>query len=165
MLYRNAYPRRYSEIVTQYAEAYGVDPNLVYAVIRTESNFNPDAVSSTGAQGLMQIMEETYDWAKFRMGTQEDGKEYSDLFDPDYNIQYGTYILSLLMEEFGSLENVAMAYHAGWGNVTNWLETPEYFTNGVLDPEKIPIDQTSHYVNKIKTAYIMYQRLYEAEST
>lgn len=95
---RYIYPMEYGEIVEKYSQKYGVDENLVFAVIKTESNFKPDAVSDVGARGLMQLMEDAYEWVGYRM---EDEREltYDHMFVPEYNIQYGTYLLMLLFSE------------------------------------------------------------------
>ena len=62
------YPRKYADLVEKYSKEYGVDENLVFAVIKTESNFDPSAESEVGARGLMQLMEDAYDWVGYRMG-------------------------------------------------------------------------------------------------
>ena len=66
-------------------------------------------------RGLMQITEETFQWIRFRM-KDESGASYDDLFDEKINIQYGTFLLKTLLDEFGSEANALCAYHAGWGN-------------------------------------------------
>lgn len=156
--YTTAYPLKYSEYVERYAEKYDVDQNLVYAVIRNESSFNPNAVSSVDARGLMQLMEDTFNWAKSRMEEPSDAT-YADVFDPEVNIQYGTYVLKLLLDEFDSEETAVAAYHAGWGNVKNWLEQPEH-SAGTVDVEKIPFDNTKTYVKRVIKTKDMYEQLY-----
>ena len=92
----NGYPLR---------SEYEVEEALVYAVICCESSFKPDAVSDAGAIGLMQITEETFDWIKSGIGSEAAEDVYEDLFEPDKAIQYGTYLLSRLLSEFGSEKN------------------------------------------------------------
>lgn len=155
---RVIYPQKYSEFVQLYSEKYGVDPNLIYAVIKTESNFDPNACSDVGARGLMQLMEDAFEWVKYRMG---DDREisYSDMYNPEYNIEYGTYLLKLLCEEFGDNETALAAYHSGRGSVNGWLEDSELSGDGnALD--EIPSDVTRHYVNKVMRAYEGYNNLY-----
>lgn len=153
-----AYPMNYSEYVEKYSKQYGVDRYLVYAVIKTESGFRPDAVSNVGARGLMQITEVTFDWIKLRMG---DGDSvYYDMYDAETNIRYGCWFLGFLCEEFGNVEAVAAAYHAGRGKVNEWLGDKNYSRDGVhLDT--IPGKDTAHYVSKITRAVDMYIRLYD----
>ncbi len=154
---RNSHPIKYESYVERYSREYGVDKYLVYAVIKTESGYRPDAVSNVGARGLMQIMETTFDWIKFKTG--DDESVYYDMFDPETNIKYGCWLLSYLCREFGNLDAVAAAYHAGRGQVNEWLSDSNYSADGVhLDV--IPIDDTAYYVSKITKAYNTYLRLY-----
>ncbi len=153
------YPHKYSEYVDRYSAKYHMDRNFVYAVIKTESNFDPSAESDVGARGLMQLMEDAYDWVGYRM---EDGREisYDHMFVPEYNIEYGTYLLMLLYDEYGDYETTLAAYHSGRGNVNKWLENSEYSSDGrTLD--NIPSAATKHYVEKVMNAYYAYNNLYK----
>ncbi|MEG2204752.1 MAG: lytic transglycosylase domain-containing protein, partial [Oscillospiraceae bacterium] len=105
---RIAYPIRYREQVERTSAENGLDPALIFAVIRSESGFRTRAVSPIGARGLMQITEETFEWAKWRMGDKT--TVYDDLFEPEVNIRYGGYILSLLLGEFVSTDTALAAY-------------------------------------------------------
>lgn len=154
---RETHPLKYTAYVERYASEYGIQPTLVYAVIKTESGFRADAVSNVGARGLMQIMEDTFDWIKFRLGDEE--TEYYDMYDPETNIRYGCYLLGFLLDEFGQTDEAMAAYHAGRGNVNDWLSDKRYSSDGIhLDV--IPIADTAHYVNKINKAMDNYVRLY-----
>ncbi|MEG0571175.1 MAG: transglycosylase SLT domain-containing protein, partial [Oscillospiraceae bacterium] len=62
--YKKYYPRDYSQFVEKYSKEFDIDEYLVFSIIKTESDFNPKAVSKDGASGLMQIMPDTYDWIK-----------------------------------------------------------------------------------------------------
>lgn len=157
--YNAAYPMKYQEYVSHYAKEYDVPPSLVYAVIRSESSFDPDAVSNIGARGLMQITESTYEWAVYRMGT-SNPLDYDSLWEPEENIRYGVYILSLLLKEFDSPETALCAYHAGWGNVKSWLENEEYSADGV-NIHSIPFKDTGRYVPKVMETKAMYEKLYQ----
>lgn len=152
-----AYPLKYTDAVEQYAAEYGLSPALVYGIIHTESRFRPDAVSSIGARGLMQITEETFEWARWRCG--DDETTYEQLFEPETNIRYGTYIFSLLLKEFGQPEEALAAYHAGWGSVKNWLSTEEYSSDGVT-LLNIPFKETAQYVPRVKHAAQIYAKIY-----
>lgn len=152
------YPLEYEEYVEKYSKEYNVDKYLVYAVIKTESGFKPDALSNVGARGLMQIMEDTFDWIKFRMGDTETA--YFDMYVAEDNIRYGCWFLGYLTKEFGNVEAVAAAYHAGRGKVNEWLSNKEYSKDGVhLDT--IPSNDTAHYVSKITKAMNTYVKLYD----
>ncbi len=158
---RDAHPIKYTEFVEKYSEQYGLDKYVIYSVIKTESGFNPKAVSSVGARGLMQIMEETFDWIKYRLG---DGDEitYEDMFDPETNIRYGVYLYDYLFEYFGSRDLASAAYNSGIGTVSEWLSDPEYSEDGET-LIKIPSKTAQHYVNKINNAYNSYLELYCSE--
>ena len=158
-LYKDTfYPLKYSEYVLKYSEETNTDPYLVYAVINTESKFEKDVVSDVGARGLMQIMEDTFDWIKYRKKDTRD-ITYDDIFEPDYNIDYGTYMLSLLCEEYQDIPTAIAAYHAGRGTVNNWLKDPQYSADG-KKLDNIPSNTTGHYVNKVLKAYEGYTNLY-----
>ena len=102
------------------AQNYDIDPLLVYAVIKAESNFDVNAVSNAGAMGLMQIMPETYEWLASKEGITDVSQE--DLLNPEINIKYGCMFLSILLERYPQLSSAVAAYNAGFGNVDNWLE-------------------------------------------
>lgn len=154
---RLLYPLRYEQYVEQYSAEYKLPPALVYGVIRTESRFRPQAVSSIGARGLMQITEQTFDWAKWRMG--DEVTEYDALFDPETNIRYGCFILSLLLQEFENPEAALAAYHAGWGSVKKWLGDAQHSADGVT-LDSIPFANTARYVPDVCRAMGVYARLY-----
>lgn len=156
-LYKALYPCKYSEYVEEYSEKYNVDKNLVYSVIRSESRFNPNAVSDIGAKGLMQITEETFNWAQTKMN---DGNEsYNQIFVPQINIKYGTFILSILTCEFEDEKTAVAAYHAGWGTVKGWLEKKEHSSDGVVI-DNIPFSNTNAYVNQVLYGQKIYNKLY-----
>lgn len=158
LMLHQMYPQKYEEIVSACAQEYNVDENLVYAVIKCESGFRPNVVSKADAKGLMQITEETFDWVNSKMPA--GGKaSYDEIFDPEVNIRYGTYLLSLLLTEFDSAENALTAYHAGWGNVKKWLQDERYSSDGTT-LENIPFPTTSDYVNDVLQAQKAYQSLY-----
>lgn len=154
-----SYPLEYSGFVEKSSKAYNVDKALIYAVIRTESSFKPDVVSSIGARGLMQITEPTFEWARSKMGSEFQNDTYDDLFDPETNITYGTFLLSAFIKEFGSSDNALCAYHAGWGNAKAWLADREYSPDGE-NITNIPFGDTEWYVNKINEVRLKYIDLY-----
>lgn len=156
------YPINYSEYVEKYAAESGIDKYYIYAVIKTESGFDPQAESEVGARGLMQVMEDSYEWVKYRMGYENDGTDYDDMYDPETNIRYGTYLLKLLMDEYGRKDTAAAAYHTGRGNVNKWLRDSSCSRDGIV-LDNMPSSATSHYVHKVMTAYDGYINLYEKE--
>ena len=153
------YPQRFTEYVEYYGGKYGIDPMILYAFIRTESNFDPNADSDAGARGLMQITEVTFDWIKMKIAPKE-SLTFDDLYDPETNIRYGCWLVGYLCSEFGNVDTAMAAYHAGRGQVNEWLADKEYSSDGVhLDV--IPISDTAHYVNKIDRAMDTYKKLYD----
>lgn len=153
------YPIKYNEYVEYYSALNDLDHYFVYAVIKTESGFDEQAVSNVGARGLMQMMEETFDWIKYRMKDTSD-ITYDDMFSAEYSIKYGTYMLSLLLEEYGSEELALAAYHTGRGNVNSWLDNPLYSDDGVT-LKTIPSKATENYISKVMKAYEVYSNLYQ----
>ncbi len=153
---KKQYPREYSQYVTKYAAEYGVPENIIYSVIKVESDFVSNAVSHAGAVGLMQITPDTCDWIAFRLGETTDN---GLMYDPETNIKYGTYLLSYLSKEFGAIDTVFAAYNAGVGRVSGWLENSEYTDeNGVL--VNIPFPETENYIKKVNAAIEKYTELY-----
>lgn len=157
--YQKAYPLGYQELVLSASEEQGLDPAFVFAVIRTESSFRPQAQSSVGARGLMQITEETFQWIQYRM-QDESGTDYDDLFDAQTNIRYGTFLLRTLLDEFGNETNALCAYHAGWGNAKKWIQEEAYAPDGQTIT-KIPFGDTSRYVAKVLDTKKIYEKLYD----
>lgn len=157
---RSLYPQGYSEYVGQSAEKYDLDPNLVYAVIRTESNFNPDAVSGAGAHGLMQITDDTFEHYGNLRG-ESDSYSTDALYDPAVNIEYGCHILRDLLDTFGDEKCAVAAYNAGPGNVENWLADETISPDGkTLATDNIPFEETRSYVENVEESKEMYQKLY-----
>lgn len=156
---RAAYPTKYSEFVLLYAEKYEVDPSLIYAVIRTESSFDPQAISSAHAMGLMQLTGDTLDWALSK-SPEQDEVTRDDLFSPEVNIHYGVYVLHLLREQFEVKGTMLAAYNAGMGNVRKWLKDPAYSKDGESLAD-IPFEETKAYVDRVLDAQAMYRQLYD----
>lgn len=105
------YPRKYEQLVDQWAQTYKLDPLLVDAFIRTESGFDPVATSSVDARGLMQMTEETFLWLRSKIAADED-LAFADLYDPDTSIRFGCYYLHLCLERYnGDVATAAAAYH------------------------------------------------------
>lgn len=153
-LYR--YPIKYSKIVEECADEYGVPSEIVYAVIRTESSFNKDAVSHVGAKGLMQIIDDTNEWIAFVTGEEIMADR---IFEPALNIKRGTWLLSYLYREFGAWEEALAAYNAGIGRVRGWLEDPDISADGVT-LDRIPYNETREYVRIVIESAEKYRELY-----
>ena len=148
-----AYKTDYKTIVEGYCKAYDLDPNLVYAVMKTESGFDPKAKSDVGAIGLMQMTEETFVWLKPKVG---DHIQFKDLYTPEFSIRYGTFYLSYLLDRYdGDETNAVAAYHAGVGSVKKWLKDPSCSSDH-KHLSFIPSEATSYYVTKVAHAKQVY---------
>ena len=155
------YPRKYNDLVEQYAAEYDLDPLLVYSFIRTESGFDPGATSSVDARGLMQMTEETFLWLRSKLGLGEE-VSFGDLYDPDVSIRFGCYYLHLCLVRYnGDISTAAAAYHSGWGTVDALLQKEEHSEDG-LTLSGFPYNQMHHYVEKITACYAKYTELYGA---
>lgn len=153
------HPLKHVEIIEKYSDAYSVPKELVFAVIKTESKFRSDAVSSAGAVGLMQITPDTFIWLCKK--NDDTSNDPALLYSPETNIMYGTYYLDMLYSEFGSWDTALAAYNAGPTKVREWLKNPEYSENGVLT--HVPYKETREYVEKVNKAKNKYTELYFAE--
>ena len=155
------YPKTYNEIVTTYAEKYEVDSNLIFAVIKAESNFKEDAVSSKSAIGLMQIVENTaLDVARKNNIEIKSENIKEELLNVDNNINIGTKYLETLLKKYNNLEVALAAYNAGIGTVDNWINKGIINKDG-SDIEKIPYKETNNYVRKILRDYKIYKEIYK----
>ncbi len=127
-------PEEFEPIINACALEYGVDKSLVKAVIHAESGYNPNAVSSKGASGLMQLMPKT-----------AHGLHVADAFNPRDNIRGGVRYLRFLLDTFkGDVSLALAAYNAGLANVAKYKGIP-------------PFSETRNYVAKV----LSYQRSYQ----
>lgn len=154
---KSVYPLRYTEYVEKYSQEYHLEPALVYAVIRTESNFDADAESRSGARGLMQLMPDTFNWLQ---KSQKDNYSNEDLFSPEVNIRYGCRYLSMMMKRYDSLHTALCAYNAGSGKVDGWLKDSRYSSDG-KNLTRIPYKETQNYAQSVLQSYDKYKKLYQ----
>lgn len=120
-------------------------------MIETESKFNPDARSSAGAVGLMQLTPATARGiAEYTHGTKF---QLSDLTNPDINVRYGAWYLEHLVQKYGDEKLALAAYNAGEANVDRWQSLHE----GIQFPD------TRAYVDKVETLKKLYRRIYPSQ--
>lgn len=146
------YPLHYSAIVRGHAAHYDLDPAMLAAVIETESKFNPNARSSAGAVGLMQLTPGT---AKgIAQYTGGHNFHLSDLTNPEINVRYGAWYLRHLLDHYGNNERLALAaYNAGEENVDRWRAAHE----------GIQFQETRDYVSKVERLKKIYRRAYASQ--
>lgn len=155
---RLLYPLEYKGLIVEYGKQHNIDPPLLAALIKTESNFNANAESGKGAKGLMQITPSTGEWIADTIGME--GFRESLLYDPETNIMLGSWYIEHLTDYYnGSFELVFAAYNGGRGNVDKWLSDKSLSSNGkTLDT--IPFTETKNFVKRIETNYNIYKRIY-----
>lgn len=154
------YPKTFKEYVTIYAEEYNVDENLIYALMKAESNFKSKAVSNRGAIGVMQLMEETAVDVANKAGIELDENNLQEeLLKPEINIRIGTIYIKTLLDEFENKEVALAAYNAGIGTVNTWIKEGTIKEDG-SNIENIPYKETNQYVRKILRDYKIYEELY-----
>ena len=151
------YPMEYTELIRSRAAAEGLEPAYVAAVILAESSYDPQAVSSVNAKGLMQIMPETGAWIA---GKFDETYVEGCLFDPETNIRYGCWYLGYLLRRYdGDKTCSTAAYHSGQGTVDGWLKDPEYSTDG-RTLNIIGGPRANTYVGRVLEYYEKYTQLY-----
>ncbi len=154
---KQIYPKDYAAYVEAAAEAYSIPEEVIYAMIKCESNFDSSAVSSAGAVGLCQLMPDTFLWL-----TDDILHEHFEpgmLYDPETNIRYGVCYLARLYDRFGDWELALAAYNAGPGRVDEWLSDPAY-ADGEGGLKKIPFRETRNHVKKVNKTWAKYEKLY-----
>jgi soluble lytic murein transglycosylase len=120
LVVRAAYPLDYEEAIREACSAHRLDPYLVISLISVESRFRPEAVSSVGAVGLMQLMPPTATWVAEENGIL--GFSSEQLRDPEMNASLGTWYLAHLLDRYAGDEFLALAaYNAGPTAVDRWL--------------------------------------------
>jgi soluble lytic murein transglycosylase len=144
------YPLPYAQIVRGHARNYRLDPALLAAVIYAESKFRPDARSSSGAVGLMQLLPDTAKGIAVHTG----GTQFrvSDLTNPELNVRYGSWYLRHLIEKYGDERTALAAYNAGQQNVDDWR----------AKGEPIQFSETRHYVARVEDLKRIYRKTYRS---
>ena len=155
LLFKPFYPIEYESYIKSSSVRHNLDPFLICAVIKAESNWEPSAQSNQGAQGLMQLLPETAQ-DMIDQGV-VDGGAYSsqNLSDPETNIEFGCAYLSYLLKYFnGSTDSAIAAYNAGLGNVDGWAQENTALHNAITFPE------TQAYLIRVNNAWSRYKTLY-----
>src|ERR1700678_990017 len=155
--WRLAFPLPYRKALEEYCRTQMLDPYLMAALIRQESEFNPKAVSRANARGLAQVMPATG-----RQLSRKLGMRFSTamLFTPDTNLKLGTFYLKQLSDELqGKWEAALASYNAGKSHVTTWLAAANYREPSEF-VESIPFNETRAYVQSVLRNAEVYRKLY-----
>ena len=158
-----AFPLNYMEFSHEYAEAAGVSPFLVQAIIRQESGFRPRVISWAGAVGLMQLMPTTAAYTARLFDEKRTKFRKNELKDPELNIRLGSKYIRLHTTHAADNIPLALAgYNAGPAALESWVE--RYGTRE-LDAfvESITYREARGYVRKVYTSYVTYAALYGGE--
>jgi len=136
-----------------------IDRELVLALVRQESGFNPQARSPAGARGLMQIMPDTASFIA------RDGKLGADmrnrLYEPEVNLMLGQRYIDILMKDNvvgGDLFRMVVAWNAGPGNLTKWMKSVNHQDDPLLFIESVPAPETRNFVERVLTNYWIYRQ-------
>ena len=148
------YPLGYKELIINKADEYGLDRCLVFAVCKEESNFNATAKSSKGACGLMQITAKTGEYIASLKSVDK-----FDLFNAETNVDFGCYYLKYLIDKYNCEDTAIVAYNAGEGTVSSWLNSPEY-SEDKTTLLYIPYKESREYLKKIKRSLQNYKKIY-----
>ena len=155
MIIKINYPQKYSEYIEKYAEEFQVEKELIYAMIKAESNFKAEAISNKEALGLMQILESTALEVAAELEIEVTKEE---ILNPETNIRLGTKYISNLIKKYGNIELAIASYNAGIGNVDSWIEKQTIKEDGT-DIENIPFKETNNYVRKVLRNYEIYKKI------
>jgi soluble lytic murein transglycosylase len=158
------YPRPFRDLVEQYAEETNIEPSLLYGLIRTESAFNRDAVSSAGATGLTQLMPATAEETAVRI-RRRGGPDYAssegstlDLRNPAINIHIGAAYLAYLNERMEDPILALLAYNGGMNRIRRWRRAINLPSDLFL--ESVEYSETRNYGRSVMGAAAMYKELY-----
>ncbi len=154
------YPKKYTDAVEQASLEFGISENLLYAIIKAESDFDKNAISRAGAIGLMQIMPATFEKdIKPKLGIEQNGKEA--LKNHMLNVRSGAYYFSYLYDYCGDMETALAMYNAGMGTVRGWLKNKKYSKNGrEIIVDNIPYEETRTYVLRVMYYFEKYNDIY-----
>jgi soluble lytic murein transglycosylase len=144
IILRAIFPLSYRAEILQYSAANHLDPALVASLIRNESRFRSDVVSTAGAIGLMQIMPESGAWIAGQLSISSYSPD--QLEDPTFNILLGTWYVRYLLDRYGSLETALWAYNAGPSRADVWLAEGD-----------LPYLETQAYADRVRRHLAVYR--------
>ncbi|QDK46187.1 lytic murein transglycosylase [Bdellovibrio sp. ZAP7] len=156
------FPQPYREIVAGASQKSGIPQEFIYAIIRQESAFNPEARSPVDAFGLMQLLPSV---SKNLAATYKlEYKEALDLYKPEINIPLGAFELKTLMKKYNNQYILAVSgYNANDSAIRGWLKT-RYRDDSVEFIEEVPYEETRAYIKLTMRNYVFYDRLLHSQT-
>lgn len=151
------YPRAFRSSVERWATEYGIEPALVWAIMRRESAFSPEVTSSADARGLLQLIPPTMRGVLKSLALPE--ADPAQLYSPDWNVRLGAWYLHALIDRLQHPTLVAGAYNGGPNAVVRWARERR---DEPLDlwVEAIPYKETRAYVKQVTVDLFIYRQLY-----
>jgi len=147
------YPAPYRDLLRDYASQQQLDEAWLYALIRQESRFVPEARSSAGAGGLMQLMPATARWIAKQLGLR--GYRHARMTEVELNLNFGTWYLRHVLDELDNQPLLASAaYNAGPRRAREWRTAVPM--EGAIYAESIPLSETRDYVKKVMSGAVYY---------
>lgn len=150
------YPKKYEIEIANVCNEFNIPQYTFYALVNTESSFNPQAKSNAGAIGLTQILPST---AQYICTKNNLNFSQFDLYKPSDNLYLGAMYLRYLLDRFNSTYTSLCAYNAGETVVRDWLEDERY-SYDKIDLYNIPYKETNNYIKKIKNNQKIYFNFY-----
>lgn len=158
LLRQLVYPTYYADLIVPYAERHGFDPALFFGLVRQESNFNPQAISSAQARGLTQVIPGTGDFIARALAVRD--FQQTDLFKPYVSVRFGTYYLGTVLDMFdGNAYYALLGYNGGPGNARKWQKSD-------LDVamETVPFAESHLYVRTVMNQFRQYVNVYREQN-
>ena len=151
------HPKKYENLIDEICAEFNINQSTFYALINTESSFNPQAKSSAGAIGLTQVLPSTAEYICIK-----NNLDYSqfDLYNTHDNLYIGAMYLRYLFNRFDNTYTALCAYNAGETIVRSWLKDQRYSYDSIC-LYNIPYKETSNYINKIKNSEKIYIKFYK----
>ncbi len=150
------HPLKYSDLIAEISSEYNLSAELVASVVNVESRYNPNAKSSKGAIGLMQVKLSTAEYLIEIYNLDIEITE-DDLYTPKTNLTFGCMYLNYLLQKFEDCYTALAAYNAGETRVLTWLKDSQYSSDGIT-LNVIPYQETKNYINKIKSNLTFYSK-------
>ncbi len=152
------YPKFYKPIVETQAKKYKLDPLVIYSIIREESRFGKNALSTSYAIGLMQIIPSTGKWIASKLNIKD--FDVIMLFNPIINIEFGVWYVNYLNGLFsGNIDAIFASYNGGPGNGKKWFKEVEGKDRIEIIENNIRYAESKEYVKKCLSSYYTYKNL------